>query len=185
MNHVCRKRGPETNPMWKTISTTPTPHISKKWWPQNMPFCRIKGLSQTLMAYEPDFYGIRTPTFMAHGPFFWWWGWSWICSQKGVYVCVYIYICAVGSISSPHLGFFRVNKWSTWSGHWVIHIIFPIRRKVVSDYFCKQSLQRGDQFFRRFLVLWFKSRVFKKGMVAIPFFIFLLWWLLVEASTRL
>ena len=32
-----------------------------------------------------------------------------------VRVCVYIYICAVGSISGPHLALCRVNKWSTFS----------------------------------------------------------------------
>ena len=43
---------------------------------------------------------------------------------------------------------------------------------LVSDDFCESGFQRGVQSFRRFLVFWSKNRLFKKGMVAIPFFSF-------------
>ena len=33
--------------------------------------------------------------------------------RKSLCMCIYIYVCAVGSISGPHLGGFRVNKGST------------------------------------------------------------------------
>ena len=43
-------------------------------------------------------------------------------------------------------------------------------------------LREGFKSFRRFLVFWFKISLFKKGKVAIPFFNFWLWWLLVDVS---
>ena len=64
-----------------------------------------------------------------------------------------------GSITGPHFG---VNKWST----------SEITIKLASEDSCPQSFQRGVQSFRRFLVFWFKNRLFKKGMVAILIFLF-------------
>ena len=56
----------------------------------------------------------------------------------------------------------RVNKWSTFQGflgQYVVHIVGSISgphnfsiKIVVSEDFCKPSLQRGPQSFRRFLV---------------------------------
>ena len=90
---------------------------------------------------------------------------------------IYIYICAVGSISGSHLGVLGpisgphcwVNQWST---------SFRSIKTGVSEDSCEPSFQRGVQSYRHFLVLWSKSGLFKKGMVAICLFSVLFWWLL-------
>ena len=95
----------------------------------------------------------------------------------------HIYICAVGSISGQHLGLFRVNKWATAGSISGAHHFPPIKQ-VISEDFCKSSFQRGVQSSRRLLVFWSKNRLLKKGMLAIPLFAFLFWWLLVDVTTR-
>ena len=96
----------------------------------------------------------------------------------------YIYIYAVGSITGPHLGVLE-----SMAGPHVGLITGPHHfhsiEVVVSEDFLNHVFRDGVQTFRRFLVFWSKSRLLKKGMVATPFFIFLLWWLLVNVSTRL
>ena len=99
------------------------------------------------------------------------------------YIYIYIYMCVCCSI----------NKWSTF---WVVqqgpHFRVNMRctsettiKIVVPEDVCKQCFQEGAQSVCRFLVFWFKTGFSRKGMVAIPFFNFSLWWLLVDVSTRL
>ena len=53
----------------------------------------------------------------------------------------------------------------------------------VSEDFSEPSFKRGGvQSFCRLLAFWSNNRLFKKGMVAIPFFNFLLLWVLVDVS---
>ena len=94
-----------------------------------------------------------------------------------------IYIYIVGSIIGSLCGVFRVNIWATVGSITGPYHFYPIKI-VVSEDFCEPSLQRGVQSFRRFLVFWSKNRLFRKRMVAIPFFNFLFWWLLVDVCTR-
>ena len=101
---------------------------------------------------------------------------------KPFFVCVSTY--AVGSITGPYFGVFRVNNWATVGSITGPHHFQPIKI-VVSKDFCEPDFRGGCRVFVAFWCFGPKTGFLKKGMVAIPFFNFLLWWFLVDVTTRL